>query len=55
MPQKISQSLERLLKRIIDFNNSEYVAPKEFNNFLRSFGPFKSCIDNVRHNVEFNF
>lgn len=44
----LTQSLERLLKRIIDYNGSEYIAPKEFNNFLRAFGPLKQCLNNVR-------
>lgn len=50
----LTQSLERLLKRIIDYNGSEYVAPKEFNNFLRAFGPLKQCLNNV-HLAECNF
>ena len=45
---KITQSVERVLKRIIDYNGSENVAPKEFNNFLRAFGPLAKSIDNVK-------
>lgn len=47
---KITQSVERVIKRIIDYNGSENVAPKEFNNFLRAFGPLSApCLYRSLH------
>eukprot|EP01128_Nolandella_sp_AFSM9_P000306 TRINITY_DN10475_c0_g1_i1.p1 TRINITY_DN10475_c0_g1~~TRINITY_DN10475_c0_g1_i1.p1 ORF type:complete len:1344 (+),score=264.20 TRINITY_DN10475_c0_g1_i1:27-4034(+) len=39
---------ERLFQRFIDYNMSDYVSPHEFNSFLKAFGPFAKCLENVR-------
>lgn len=39
---------EILLKHILDFDNLSMVTPREFNNFLKCFGPLERCMNNVK-------
>lgn len=46
--QKLDMQEELLLKHILDNDNLGFVTPKDFNNFLKCFGPIQKAVANVR-------
>eukprot|EP01119_Soliformovum_irregulare_P017626 TRINITY_DN5265_c0_g1_i3.p1 TRINITY_DN5265_c0_g1~~TRINITY_DN5265_c0_g1_i3.p1 ORF type:complete len:712 (-),score=239.28 TRINITY_DN5265_c0_g1_i3:707-2842(-) len=45
--QQMPPELKKILKHILDNSNTGFISTYKFSEFLKGFGPFRSCVDNV--------